>query len=101
MYFLNDILQISGDAISASPGSEDLDTGICRAATEIFLQRKEPERTTAESWGDALALFCNGKHDFARYLEANIANIWILCHYIILPIQRPLSLFLFSWCRSK
>ncbi|KAM6078764.1 uncharacterized protein LJ206_008775 isoform 1-T1 [Theristicus caerulescens] len=24
------------------------------------------ERTTAESPGDALALFCNGKHDFAR-----------------------------------
>ena len=101
MYFLNDILQISRDATSAFPGSEDLDSGICRAVTEVFHQQKEPERTVAESQGHALALFCNGKHDFARYLEANIANIWTLCHYLILPIRRPLSLFVFSLYYSK
>lgn len=37
----------------------------------------------------------------ARYLEANTANIWTLCHYLILPIQCPLSFFLFSLCHFK
>lgn len=55
------------------------------------------------SWigGRALPLFCNGKHDLAMCMETNIANIWTWCHYLILPIQCPLSLFLFSLCHSK
>lgn len=55
----------------------------------------------AESWGCALPLFCNGKHDFAMCMEANIANIWTSCHYLTLPIQCPLSLFLFTSCHYK
>lgn len=48
-----------------------------------------------ESLGDALTLFCNGKPEFNKYLKKNIANIWTLCHYMLLAIVGPLSVAFF------